>query len=64
MDVAIGQASVFASPTPSISRGATTARELSAGMFLSLVRVTTLDDAVEEREWGSIHTEVGVWFVP
>ena len=68
-DVAIGQASVFASPTPSIARGADLEKlpplersaplELGAGMSRSLVRVADLDEATEEREWGSVHMEVG-----
>ena len=29
------------------------------GTSWSLVRVAALDEAVEEREWGSVHTEVG-----
>ena len=28
-------------------------------MSRSLVRVAALDEAVEEREWGSVHMEVG-----
>ena len=28
-------------------------------MSRSLVRVATPDEAVEEREWGSVHMEVG-----
>ena len=58
------------SPAPSITRGATLEElpplersallEVSAGMSRSLVRVAALDEAVEEREWESIHMEVGV----
>ena len=69
MDMAIGQASVSASPTPSIARGAVLEElppqerlallVVGAGMSRSLVRVAALDEAAEEREWGSIHTEVG-----
>ena len=33
--------------------------EVGAGTSWSLVRVAALDDAIEKREWGSIHTEVG-----
>ena len=33
--------------------------EVSVGMSRSLVRVAALDEAAEEREWGSVHTEVG-----
>ena len=33
--------------------------EVSAGTSRSLVWVAALDDMVEEREWGSIHMEVG-----
>ena len=29
------------------------------GTSPSLVRVAALDEATEEREWGSVHTEVG-----
>ena len=28
-------------------------------MSWSLVRVAALEEAAEEREWGSVHTEVG-----
>ena len=69
MDVAIGQASVFASPIPSITRGAAleelppqeklTPLEVGVGTSRSLVRVAALNDAAEEREWGIIHIEVG-----
>ena len=69
MDVATGQASVFASPTPFITRGATLEElppqerlaplEVSMGMSRSLVRVAALNKAAEEREWGSVHMEVG-----
>ena len=68
-DWVIGQASVSTSPAPSIARGATLEElppqersaplEVSAGTSRSLVRVAALDEATEEREWGSIHTEVG-----
>ena len=33
--------------------------EVGAGMSRSLVWVAALDEAAEEREWGSIHMEVG-----
>ena len=69
VDVVIGKASVSTSPTPSIARGAALEElpplersaplELITGTSLSLIRVAALDEAVEEREWGSIHTEVG-----
>ena len=69
MDVVIGQASMHASPTPSIARGAALEElppqersaplEVSAGMSRSLVRVATLDEVAEEREWGSVHMEIG-----
>ena len=69
VDVATGQASVFASPAPSIARGAaleeplpqerSTPLEVDAGTSWSLIRGAALDDAAEEREWGSVHTEVG-----
>ena len=68
-DVVIGQASMSASPTPSIARGAaleelplqerSMSLEVGAGTSRCLVRVATLDEAAEEREWGSIHMEVG-----
>ena len=68
-DVAIGQASVSASPAPSVARRATLAElplperlaplEVGASTSQSLVRVVALDEAAEEREWGSVHTEVG-----
>jgi len=68
-DVATGQASVSASPRASIARGAALEElpplersvplEVSAGTSRSLVQVDALDEAAEEREWGSIHTEVG-----
>ena len=58
-----------ASLTPSIARGATlevlppqersASLEVGMGTSRSLVRVAALDEAVEEREWGSIHMEVG-----
>ena len=57
------------SPTPSITRGAaleelplperSTPLEVSVGTSWSLVRVAALDEVAEEREWGSVHTEVG-----
>jgi len=57
------------SPAPSIARGAALEElplqersaplEVSARTSWSLVRVAALDEAVEEREWGSVHTEVG-----
>ena len=60
VEVAIGQASVVTSPTPSIARGAALEElppqersaplEVGAGTSWSLVRVATLDEAVEERE--------------
>ena len=69
MDVAIGQASVFASPIPSITRGAaleelppqerSASLEVGVAMSRSLVRVAALDEAAEKREWGSVHMEVG-----
>ena len=68
-DVVTGQASMSESLAPSITRGATLEElpplersallEVSAGMSRSLVRVAALDEAVEEREWGSFHIEVG-----
>ncbi|XP_066385333.1 uncharacterized protein [Miscanthus floridulus] len=68
-DVATGQASVSASPAPSVARGAaleelpsperSTSLEVSAGTSRSLVRVAALDEVAEEREWGSVHMEVG-----
>ena len=68
-DVATGQASVSASPAPSIARGAALEElppqersaplEVGMGTSPSLVRVAALDEATEEREWGSIHTEDG-----
>ena len=61
--------SVSALPAPSVARGAALEElpllersaplEVSAGTSRSLVRVAALDEAIEEREWGSIHTEVG-----
>ena len=69
MDVAIGQDSMSMLPTPSIARGAAledlppqerlAPLEVGAGMSWCLVWVAALDEVVEEREWGSIHTEVG-----
>ena len=69
VDVAIGQTSVSTSPAPSIARGAAleelppqerlTPLEVIAGMSRSQVRVAALDEAAKEREWGSVHTEVG-----
>ena len=57
------------SPAPSIARGAaleelppqegSASLEVGVGTFRSLVRVVALDEAEEEREWGSVHTEVG-----
>ena len=68
-DAAIGQASMSTSPAPSIARGAALEElppqerspplEVGTGTSRSLVRVATLDEAAEEREWGSIHMEVG-----
>ena len=68
-DVVTGLASVSTTPTSSIARGAAL-EELSPpersgpledgiGTSRSLVWVAALDEAVEEREWGSVHTEVG-----
>lgn len=67
--VAMGQASVSASPTPSATGGATLEElpsqersaplEVGVGTSWSLVRVATLDDTTEEREWGSVQAEVG-----
>ena len=61
-----------ASPAPSIARGAALEElppqersaplEVGAGMSWSLVWVAALDEAAEEREWGSVHTEVGDTF--
>ena len=58
-----------ASPAPSIARGATLEElppqersaplEVGVGMSRSLVWVAALDEVAEEREWGSIHMEVG-----
>ena len=58
-----------ASPAPSIARGAALEEllpqgrlaplEVSVGTSRSLVRVAALDEATEEREWGSVHMEVG-----
>ena len=69
MDVATGQASMSASSAPSIARGAaleglpqqerSAPLEVGVGMSWSLVWVAALDEAVEEREWGSVHMEVG-----
>jgi len=69
MDVAIGQGSMSMSPTPSIARGATLEElplqersaplEVGAGSSGSPVRVAALNDTAEEREWRSVHTEVG-----
>ena len=69
VDVAIGQASVSMSPTPSVARGATLEElspperlaplEVGTGTSRSLVWVAALDEAVEEREWGSVHMEIG-----
>ena len=69
MDVVTGQAFVSMSPTPSIARGAAleelplqerlATHVVSLGMSRSLVQVAALDEAAEEREWGSIHMEVG-----
>ena len=57
------------SPAPSIARGATLEelplQERLAPLVVgvrtsrSLVRVVVLDEAPEEREWGSVHTELG-----
>jgi len=57
------------SPTPSIARGAAleelqplerlASLEVGVGTPRSLVRVVALDEAAEEREWGSVHMEVG-----
>ena len=68
-DVVTRQTSMSASPAPFVARGATLEElplpERSAplavgvGTSRSLVRVAALDEAVEEREWGSVHTEVG-----
>ena len=68
-DVAIGLAFVSTSHTPSVARGAALEElpplersaplELITGTSLSLIRVAALDEAVEEREWGSIQMEVG-----
>ena len=67
--VAIGQASVSESPAPSIARGAaleelpplerSASLEVGAGTSRSLVRVAVLDETTEEREWESVHMEVG-----
>ena len=68
-DVAMGQASVSTSPTPSTA-GRSAPKELLPQEGLapleigtepswSLVQVVALDDVAEEREWGSVHTEVG-----
>lgn len=56
------------SPTPFITRGAALEElspperlvplEVGMGTSLSLVQVAALNEAVEEREWGSVHTEV------
>ena len=64
-----GQAFVSESSAPSIARGAALEEmpplersaplELGAGTSWYLVRVADLDEATEEREWGSVHTEVG-----
>ena len=69
VDVVIGKASVSTSPTPSIARGAALEElppqegsaplEVDAWTSRSLVRVAALDEATEEREWGSVHMEVG-----
>ena len=69
MDVATGQASVSTSPAAAIARGAALEElpppersaplEVGAGMSWSLVRVAALEEAAEEREWGSVHTEDG-----
>ena len=69
VDVAIGQASVSASPAPSIARGVALEElpplerlallEVGVGTSRSLVWVAALDEAAEVREWGSVHTEVG-----
>ena len=68
-NVATGQASVSASPAPSIARGATpevlppqersALLEVGVETSWSLVQVAALDDTAEEREWRSIHMEVG-----
>ena len=68
-DVATGQASVSASPAPSVARGAALEElpslerlallEVGARTSRSLVRVAALDEAAEEKKWGSVHTEVG-----
>ena len=57
------------SPAPSIARGAALEElpplersvplEVGAGTSQSLVWVAALNEAAEEREWGSIHMEVG-----
>ena len=74
MDVAMGQASLSMSPAPSVARGAALEElpplersallEVSAGTSRSLVRVAALDEATEEREWGSVHMELETWFAP
>ena len=58
-----------ASPAPFVARGAALEElppperlallEVGTGTSRSLVRVATLDEAAEERERGSVHTEVG-----
>ena len=68
-DVAIGKASESTSPAPSIARGAaleelppqerSTLLEVDTGTSQSLVQVAALDEAVEERDWGSVHMEDG-----
>ena len=68
MVVAIGQASMSVPPAPSIARGTALEEllpqersaplEVGSGTSRSLVRVAALDDTAEEREWGSVHTEV------
>ena len=69
VDVVIGQASMSMSPAPSIARGAALEElsppersallEVDARTSWSLVRVAALNETAKEREWGSIHTEVG-----
>ena len=68
VDVVTGQASVSMSPSPFVARGAaleelpplerSASLEVGAGMSRSLVPVAALDEAAEERKWGSVHTEV------
>ena len=69
-DVVTGQASASVSPAPDIARGVapgelplqerSTQLVVGAGMSQSLVRVAAHDEAAEEREWGSVHIEVGL----